>query len=128
MNDMIGLLDSHDFIGLKSKAISEQIAVVESLSQELLDEYTRIQSVLEDTIGGVVLRVTFTGERVQLVQLAILALVAADIATVPVQATRSAYYRRLHETAGHFGIEKQDLDLMLTPSTVIQLESILRGR
>ena len=111
---------------LKSTPLQEQIRTIELLTEQNLDLFERIRPLLEDRSEDSVFHISVSANRHKVVQVALLAVVAADIATIPDQGAREPYRRKLDELCKHFAIDVRDLALMVRYAS--QVEGFLVGR
>ncbi len=110
---------------LKAESASTQIETITLLSQMLLHLYDEIVALIQTTFSGTVLKLEFSGDPNQLVQLAMLTIVAADISTVPHRDGRTFYHATLYNTLSHFGLSEADLRYMIPLCS--QLETIFQA-
>lgn len=111
---------------LKAKLLQEQIRVIELLTEQNLDLFDRIHSLLEDRSEDSILHISVSADRYRVVRVALLAFVTADITTIPDQGAREPYHRKLDELCRHFAIDTEDLRLMVRYAS--QIEGFLAGR
>ena len=111
---------------LKAKPFQEQIRTIELLTEQNMDLFERIRPLLEDRSEDSIFHMSVSADHHKVVRAALLAVVAADIATIPDQATRAPYRRRLDQLCKHFAIDVRDLEVMVRYAS--QIESSLTGR
>jgi len=111
---------------LKAKLFQEQIGTIELLTEQNLDLFKKIRPLLEDRSEDSGFHISVSADRHKVVRAALLAVVAADIATIPDQVARAPYRRRLDELCDHFAIDLKDLTVMVRYAS--QIESFLAGR
>ena len=111
---------------LKARPFQEQIRTIELLTEQNLDLFERIRPLLEDRSEDSVFHLSMSADRHKVVRVALLAVVAADIVTIPDQGARAPYRRRLEELCKHFAIDVRDLAVMVRYAS--QVESFLMGR
>jgi hypothetical protein len=110
---------------LKSKPFQEQIRTMELLTEQNVDLVERIRPLLEDRSEDSVFHMSVSADHHKVVRVALLAVVAADIATIPDQGARAPYRRRLDELCKYFAIDVRDLAVMVQYAS--QIESFLTG-
>jgi hypothetical protein len=111
---------------LKSKPFQEQIRTIELLTEQNLDLFERIRPLLEDRSEDSIFHISVSADRHKVLRAALLAVVAADIATIPDQVARASYRRTLDELCKHFAVDLKDLAVMVRYAS--QIESFLTGR
>jgi hypothetical protein len=111
---------------LKIKPFQEQIRTIELLTEQNVDLFERIRPLLEDRSEDSVFHMSVSADHHKVVRVALLAVVAADIATIPDQVARAPYRRRLDQLCNHFGIDLEDLAGMGRYAS--QIEGFLTGR
>jgi len=111
---------------LKAKPFQEQVRTIELLTEQNLDLFERIRPLLEDRSEDSILQISISTDRHKVVQVALLAVVAADITTIPDQGVREPYRRKLDELCRHFAIDPEDLRLIVRYAS--QIEGFLAGR
>lgn len=94
---------------LKAKPFQQQIRTIELLTQQNLDLFERIRALLEERSENSIFHISISADREKVVRVALLALVAVDIATIPAQGARETYRRRLDELCNHFAIDVKDV-------------------
>jgi len=105
---------------LKAKPLEEQIRTVELLTERNLDLFERVRTLLESSSPDSVFHTSIAADRHKVVRIALLAIVAADIATVPDQSSRAPYRRSLEKLCSHFGIDIADLAVMARYTSQIE--------
>jgi len=111
---------------LKSKPCQEQICTIDRLTELNLDLFERVRPLFEDRSEDSIFHRSVSADRHKVVRVALLAVVAADIATIPDQGARKPYRRKLDQLCNHFGIDLKDLAVMVRYAS--QIESFLAGR
>ena len=111
---------------LKAKPFQEQIRTIELLTEQNVDLFEGIRPLLEDRSEDSIFYISVSADRHKVVRVALLAVVDADIATIPDRGARAPYRRRLDELCKHFAID--DRDLAVTVRYASQIESFLAGR
>jgi len=111
---------------LKSKPFQEQICTIDRLTELNLDLFERVRPLFEDHSEDSIFHMSVSADRHKVVRVALLAVVDADIATIPDRGARAPYRRRLDELCKHFAID--DRDLAVTVRYASQIESFLAGR
>lgn len=111
---------------LKSKPFQEQIRTIELLTAQNLDLFERIRSWSEDHAEDRIFHTSISDHPRQVVRAALLAVVAADIASVPDHGAREPYRRQLDRLCNHFAINSADLTTMVRYAS--QIEDFLVGR
>jgi hypothetical protein len=111
---------------LKSKPFQEQVRTIELLTEKNLDLFERIRYLLEDRSEDSVFQVSVSTDRCKIVRVALLAVVAADIITIPDQFAREPYRHNLDELCSHFAIDDRDLEVMI--QYVSHIEDFLANR
>ena len=94
---------------LKSKSFEEQLLAIERLTDSSLHLHDRIRSLLEEQSEDSVFRVYVSSEPRKVVLVALLAIIAADIAAIPDEPDHQAYRERLEKICRHLSVEFQDL-------------------
>ena len=98
---------------LTSKPLQEQIDIIELLSTQCPDLYEVVYSLITNRSAISIFTLSLSGDRVKVIRVALLSLVAGDITTIPDQAIRGPYQNHLDELCRHFAIEPRDLDVMI---------------
>jgi len=111
---------------LKAKPFQEQIRTIELLTEQNLDLFERIRPLLGNRFEDSIFHISVSADRHKVVRVALLAVMAADIATIPDQGARVPYRRRLDELCKHFAIDIRDIEAMVRYAS--QIESFLTGR
>jgi len=111
---------------LKAKPFQEQIRTIELLTEQNMDLFERIRPLLEDRSEDSIFHISVSADRHKVVRVALLAVVDADIATIPDRGARAPYRRRLDELCKHFAIDVRDLTMRARYAS--QIESLLAGR
>lgn len=111
---------------LKAKPFQEQIRTIELLTEQNLDLFERIRPLAEGRSEDSVFQTRISGDRHKVVRIALLAVVAADITTIPDQDAREPYRRKLDDLCNHFAIDIRDVTNMTQYTT--EIESFLEGR
>jgi len=111
---------------LKAKPFQEQVRTIELLTKQNVDLFERIRPLLEDRAEDSVFHISISADGHKVVRVALLAVVDADIATIPDRGARAPYRRRLDQLCNHFGIDLKDLAVMVRYAS--QIESFLAGR
>jgi|GEM_PF-6585486 len=111
---------------LKAKPFQEQVRTIERLAEQNLDLFERIRPLLEDRSEDSIFHISVSADRHKVMQVALLAIVAADIAVILNQGARAPYRRRLDELCKHFAIDVRDLAVMVRYAS--EIESFLVGR
>lgn len=106
---------------LKSENTDVQTRTIAILSQTHLHLYNEIITLIQTKISGDLLRLDFFGTPDQLVQLAMLTIVAADILTIPDHDSQISYHDTLHNTLSHFGLSETDVCLMISISSRLEI-------
>lgn len=110
---------------LKSKPLEEQVRVLERLTELNLDLYESISLLLEDRSEESIFRVSVSADRRKVVLVALLTIVAADIAAIPGEPVRRGYRENLVMLCRHLSVEFQDLVRMQCYAASI--ESLIKG-
>lgn len=97
---------------LKSKPIEEQVRTIEKLTDHYLSLYERIRPLLEDRSEDSVFHISVSSDRRKVVRIVLLAVVAADITTIPDRRARAPYGRRLDKLCEHFSVDVRDVNEM----------------
>jgi len=105
---------------LKAKCLQEQIETIERLAERSLDLAEKMRALFEVRSESSIFRVSLVPDSQKIVQAALLAVVAADIATLPNQGIREPYYSRLDQLCLHFGIDPSDLSMMIRHASYIE--------
>lgn len=105
---------------LKSKPVEEQVRTIEELTDRNLSLYERIRPLLEDRARDSILQISVSNDRREVVRIALIAVTAADIATIPDQVARAPYRRRLDRLCRHFAIDTKDLADMVRHAAKIE--------
>lgn len=111
---------------LKAKPFQEQIRTIELLTEQNLDLFERIRPLAEGRSEDSVFQTRISGDRQKVVRVALLAVVAADITTIPDQGAREPYHRKLDDLCNHFAIDIRDVTNMTQYTS--EIESFLEGR
>jgi len=111
---------------LKAKPFQEQIRTIERLTEQNLDLFGKIRPLLEDRSEDSIFHISISTDCYKVVRVALLAVVDADIATIPDRGARAPYRRRLDELCKHFAIHVRDLAVMVRYAS--EIESFLVGR
>ena len=111
---------------LKAKPFQEQIRTIELLTEQNLDLFERIRPLAEGRSEDSVFQTRISGDRHKVVRIALLAVVAADITTIPDQDAREPYRRKLDDLCNHFAIDIRDVTNMTQYTS--EIESFLEGR
>jgi hypothetical protein len=105
---------------LKARPFEEQIHTIEQLTEHNLDLYEEIRSLLETHSENSVIHLFVSTDRCKVIQVALLAIVAVDITTIPDQLTRSPFSYDLDRLCAHFAIDAKDLSLMVRHASDIE--------
>ena len=111
---------------LKAKPFQEQIRTIELLTEQNLDLFERIRPLAEGRSESSVFQVSISADRHKVVRIALLAVVAADITTIPDQGAREPYRRKLDDLCNYFAIDIRDVTNMTQYTS--EIESFLEGR
>ena len=111
---------------LKSKPFQEQVRTIELLTKQNVDLFERLRPLLEDRSEDSILHISVSAHHHKVVRVALLAVVAADIAVILNQGAREPYRRKLDQLCKHFGIDVRDL--AVTVRYASRIESFLVGR
>jgi hypothetical protein len=98
---------------LKAKSFQDQVHAIELLAKRNLDLFEKIRSLVEDYPPGSIFQIYLLADSLKTVQIALMAVIADDITTIPDQDAREPYRRRLEQLCTHFGVEARDLEIML---------------
>lgn len=105
---------------LKARPFQEQIRIIERLTEQNLDLYEEIRFLLEACSEDSVIRISVSGNRHKVVRVALLAVVAVEIVTIPDQLARKPYEDRLEELCSYFAIDSRDLSVMIQYASQIE--------
>ena len=105
---------------LKAKCLREQIETIERLAERNLDLAEKMRALFEARSESSIFHVSLVLDSRKIVQVALLAVVADDIATLPNQGIRKPYHSRLDQLCLHFGIDPSDLSMMIRHASYIE--------
>jgi hypothetical protein len=105
---------------LKARPFEEQIQMIEQLTEHSLDLYEEIRSLLETHSENRIIHLFVSTDRHKVVQVALLAIVAADLTTIPDQLTRSPFHYDRDRLCAHYAIDAKDLSLMVRHASHIE--------
>lgn len=111
---------------LKAEPFQEQIRTIERLTEQNLDLFEKIRPLLEDRSEDSIFHISISTDCYKVVRVALLAVVAADITTIPEQGAHEPYRRKLEELCRHFAIDAEDIQVMVRYTS--QIEGFLAGR
>ena len=111
---------------LKSRTLSDQAETIAALAGRNLDLYEHLQPLLSQDSEDSIYRVAVSPDQDKVVRLALLAVVAADIASVPDSPTRRTYLRRLCKLCRHLAVEYNDV--VALQRHVAQIQDMLLKR
>lgn len=94
---------------LKSAPLQQQVRTIELLTEQNVDRFDAIKARLGTRSEDSIFQLTVSGDRQKVVRIAFLAVVAADIATVPHPVTRRRYIVLLEALCRQFHIDYDDV-------------------
>jgi hypothetical protein len=106
--------------GLKARPFEEQVRIIELLAKRNVHLFEEIQSLFEIRSEDRVFQILVSDDRLKMLQTALLAVVAADIVTIPDKRAREPYRWRLEKLCDHFGIDERDVTKMLRHASFIE--------
>lgn len=109
MNDPLLILKT-----LKVHDKKTQIAEIDRLSIRFQNLAVAIYALIEKSFNGKLFVVHFLGDKIQLVRLALLAIVATDMTSIPDRESRERYFEKLDALGDHFGISRKDILLVMS--------------
>lgn len=105
---------------LKSRPFEEQVDTIELVTAENLDLFDRLKLLLRGGSDDRVLQVTLSNDREKVVRVALLAVMAADIVSLPDARRRAPYEVRLMELCQHFDVDYRDVVIMVGHGRAIE--------
>ena len=125
-----GLEGSQSLLGklqtLKREPLAEQARTIELLAEQNLDVFDEVESLLASASDDSIFWMRVSEDREKVVRAALLAVLAADIATIPEWSSRAPYGKRLERLCQHFGVAYDDVVALVAHTTA--LERMLAGR
>jgi len=111
---------------LKHEPLAEQVRTIELLAQQNLDLFDEVERLVASGSDDSIFCVHVSEDREKVVLAALLAVLAADIATIPGGPSRTRHMGRLKEMCRLFDLEYEDVVSLAANASA--LETALAGR
>ena len=105
---------------LKLEPHREQVRCIELLVEQNLDLFDDLQLLLRGERDDSISEVALSTDRAKVVRVALLGVIAADIATVPDAHSRGVYIERLTAVCQHFDVDYKDVAAIVAHAGAIE--------
>lgn len=112
---------------LKARPLQEQVETIEALAERNLALFDAVKSEICPRPEHSVVRVSLVTDKTRVVRAALLAVMAADIGTIPDGRRRTAYLQRLEQICERLGVAYADVVTLARHTSALE-EMLERAR
>lgn len=125
-----GLEGSQSLLGklqtLKSEPLAQQVCTIEQLAEHNLDVFDDVERIAPRPAQERIFRTYLSNDREKVVRTALVAVLAADVATLPGGPSRGRHVKRLKELSDRLAVSYEEVVFLAGHASA--LESLLAGR